>query len=107
MAILLAKFQGLQHNSAPEVVVADLAKTHQGKLLAEGMALETVVTENAAEIRMSPKGNAKKVPDLPFQPVGSREKATGAGNSSIRSSTKGQPKIKTVGKELINQLKPR
>jgi hypothetical protein len=90
MAVLLGKLQGFQDHPTTEVVVADLAKTNQGKLLPQRVPLETVIRKDSAQIRVTAEGKAIEVPDLPFQPVGTGKNSRDRGNRMVRSSSKGK-----------------
>ena len=55
----------------------------EGKVLAQGVPLETVIGKDAAQVWMAGKGNAEQVPDFPLEPSGRREDARGGRNRGV------------------------
>ena len=56
------------------VVVADLDEAGQREVLAQRMAVEAVVGEDAAQVRVAGEEDAVEVVGLALEPVGARER---------------------------------
>ena len=89
------------------VVVTHLDITGQRKILAQGMALESVVGKYAPQVRVAGEINAVKVPDLALPPIGRTEQLTGRRHRRIFIGPYLNANAKVVGQaeKIVNDRK--
>ena len=66
----LSQLEGLNNNTLLLLVVTDLGVTSKREVLAERVAVETVVGHDAAQIRVSNEEDTEQIVDLTLVPVG-------------------------------------
>lgn len=76
----LCKLERLSHNALLLLVIADLGVACHGEVLAQRMALETVVGHDTAEIGVAREEDAEQVVDLALVPVGAVVEGRQAGD---------------------------
>lgn len=65
----LCEFQWLHHNALLLFVISDLSVSSKREVLAQWMAVETIVGHNPSEIGMTDEEHAEKVVDLALVPI--------------------------------------
>ena len=75
LAVLLRELERLADDSTHLIVVAHLDEAGEWEILAERMAGEAVVGEDATQVRVVGEEHAVHVPDLALEPVGALEQA--------------------------------
>lgn len=76
----LSELERLSDNALLLLVVSDLGVTGEGEVLSQGVALETVVGHDSAEIGVVGEVDTKQVVNLTLIPVGTVEERSDAGN---------------------------
>ena len=73
VAEFLLQSYGLIDDALLLLVVADLDEARQGEVLAQGVTLEAVIGEDAAQVRVAGEQDPVEVVGLALEPVGGRE----------------------------------
>ncbi|EGE55703.1 hypothetical protein RHECNPAF_8900119 [Rhizobium etli CNPAF512] len=83
VAEFLFKLDRLVYDALCSIVVTDFDETCRRKVLAQRMAFEAIVGQDAAQIRMAGEENAVHVPRFAFEPVSTRIDGASGRNGRI------------------------
>src|SRR5262249_3781877 len=105
-AKLLRELDGLVDDALFLIVVAHLNVAREREVFAQWVALESVVSQDAAQIRVAGKQDAVHVVSLPFIPVGGREQIDDAwhGGGRVRLALDSQALVLARGEQVIDHV---
>ena len=103
----LGELKRLNDNTLLLLVVAQLSVTSQGEILAERVAIETVVGHDTAQIGVAAEENTKHVVNLTLVPQGTLEKASHTGNwsSLVGVGLDTNARVEANAEHVVNDLK--
>lgn len=102
----LGELQWLDDDALLLLVVAQLGVTSQGEILAQRVTIETVVSHDTAQIRVSGEEDTEHVVDFTLVPQGTLKEAgdTGDGGSLVRVGLDTDARVVADTEEVVNDL---
>lgn len=102
----LGHLERLDDNPLLLLVVADLGVAGHGEVLAQWVAVETVVGHDAPQVRVANEEDTKEIVDLAFVPVGAVVQVAEGGDGSGLVSVRLDPQARVVadGQHVVDDL---